>query len=120
MAATNVGSETLRLTTASGNVMVARLVLYGDRFGPNGRYANGGRALLEFRRGDVSPSIAYVGSFQIELFGSLPLDVRWSPDGTLPNALPLAEVQRLVEWLEAHEAATGSYGPSMPGDDDLI
>jgi hypothetical protein len=112
-------AETIRLMTASGNVMVARLVLYGGRFGPNGKYVNGGRALLEFRRGDVSPSIAYVNSFQIELFESLPTDVRWSPDGTLPNALPLAEVQRLVDWLETHETASG-HAPSMPGDDDLI
>jgi hypothetical protein len=119
MAATNTASETLRLTTASGSVMVARLVLYGERFGPNGKYVNGGRALLEFRRGDVSPSIAYVNSFQIELFHSIPLDVRWSPDGTLPNALPLAEVARLVEWVENHDS-TSHFGPSMPGEDDLI
>ena len=68
---------------------------------------------------DVSPSIAYVNSFQIELFEAMPTDVRWSPDGTLPNALPIAEVQRLVEWIDdARDAAT--VGPSMPGDDDLI
>jgi hypothetical protein len=120
MSTTGTGADTIRLTTASGSVMVARLVLYGDRFGPNGRYVNSGRALVEFRRGDVSPSIAYVNSFQIEPFLSMPLDIRWTPDGTLPNALPIAEVQRLVEWLEAHEGATGSDGPSMPGDDDLI
>src|SRR5262249_5373943 len=98
---------------------VARLVLYGERFGPNGRYVNGGRALLEFRRGDVSPSIAYVNSFQIELFESMPTDVRWSPDGTLPNALPIAQVQRLVGGVDSHEH-TLSRGPSLPGDDDLI
>ena len=83
------------------------------------RLLNGGRALLEFRRGDVSPSIAYVNSFQIELFESIPLDVRWSPDGTLPNALPLDEVARLVEWIDNHDS-TSHFGPSMPGDDDLI
>jgi len=115
----NAASETIRLTTASGQVMVARLVLYGGRFGPNGRYVNGGRALIEFRRGDVSPSIAYVNSFQIDLFESLPLDVRWTPDGTLPNALPLAEVRRLVHWVAGHEGAA-TRGPSLPGDDDLI
>jgi hypothetical protein len=120
MSTTDTGAETIRLTTASGSVMVARLVLYGDRFGPNGRYVNSGRALLEFRRADVSPSIAYVNSFQIELFLTMPLDVRWSPDGTLPNALPLGEVGRLVEWVEAHEASSVGSGPSMPGDDDLI
>jgi hypothetical protein len=119
MAAADITTETIRLTTASGNVMVARLVLYGARFGPSGKYVNGGRALLEFRRGDVSPSIAYVNSFQIELFESMPTDVRWSPDGTLPNALPLAEVQRLVDWVETHES-TNAAAPSMPGDDDLI
>ena len=120
MTATNTTTDTLRLTTASGNVMVARLVLYGDRFGPNGRYVNGGRALLEFRRGDVSPSIAYVNSFQLELFVALPLDVRWSPDGTLPNALPIAEVERLVDVARGARAPRASFGPSMPGDDDLI
>jgi hypothetical protein len=119
MAATNTASESIRLTTASGGVMVARLVLYGERFGPNGKYVNNGRGLLEFRRGDVSPSIAYVNSFQIELFEAMPLDVRWSPDGTLPNALPLAEVARLVEWLAGHDG-TSQFGPSMPGEDDLI
>ena len=119
MTAAGTAMETIHLTTASGNVMVARLVLYGQRFGPNGKYVNGGRALLEFRRGDVSPSIAYVNSFQIELFEAMPTDVRWSPDGTLPNALPIAEVQRLVEWLETHETTSG-HAPSMPGDDDLI
>jgi hypothetical protein len=112
-------ADTIRLTTASGSVMVARLVLYGGRFGPNGKYVNGGRALVEFRRADVSPSISYVDSFQIELFESMPTDVRWSPDGTLPNALPLAEVARLLEWVEAHET-TSAAAPSMPGDDDLI
>jgi hypothetical protein len=120
MSTVNAAADTIRLATASGNAMIARLVLHGERFGPNGKYVNGGRALLEFRRGDVSPSIAYVNSFQIELFLGLPRDVRWSPDGTLPHALPIAEVQRLVEWLEAHETSTASFGPSMPGDDDLI
>jgi len=71
MAAAETTTETIRLTTASGSVMVARLVLYGARFGPSGKYVNGGRALLEFRRGDVSPSIAYVNSFQIELFEAM-------------------------------------------------
>jgi hypothetical protein len=120
MSPTNVAAPTLRLKTASGNVMVARLVLYGERFGPNGRYVNGGRVLLEFRRGDLSPAIAYVNSYQLDLFETLHLDVRFSPDGTLPNALPLAEVRRLVEWLAENRAVQHVDGPSLPGDDDLI
>jgi len=112
------GADTLRLTTASGKDMLVRFVLYGERFGPNGAYVNNAHALLEFRRADVSASIAYVDSFRVELFESMPTDVRWSPDGTLPNAFPIAEVVRLVEWVASHRSS--ALYPSMPGDDDLI
>ena len=116
--AANTSAPTLRLRTAAAGDVVARLVLYGERFGPGGRYVNGGRVLLELRRADVSPSIAYVNSFQLELFDTLPLDVRWSPDGSLPLALPIAEVQRLVRWLEDNRAVT--QGPSGAADDDEL
>jgi hypothetical protein len=112
----NALNAKLRLMTASGKEVVARYVLYGERFGPGGRYVNNGRPLVEFRRADVSPSIAYLNSFQLDLFATIPLDVRFSPDGTLPNALPLAEVQRLVDWVEAHRAAADDD----PEGDELI
>jgi hypothetical protein len=112
-------ADSIRLTTASGGAVEARLVLYGDRFGPNGRYVNEGRPVVEFKRCDVSPSIAYINSFQLEYVGSIKRDVRFSPDGTLPNALPLAEVERLLAWLDDHGAA--AYGaPAYDGDDELI
>jgi hypothetical protein len=111
----NATTPTLRLSTAAGGGIVARLVLYGERFGPGGRYVNGGGMLLELRRAGVSPAIAYIESYQLDFFTSLPLDVRWSPDGTLPNALPIAEVQRLVRWAASlREAAFGA------DDDELI
>jgi hypothetical protein len=102
-------ADSIRLRTASGGEVVARLVLYGDRFGPNGRYVNGGRPVVEFKRCDVSPSIAYINSFQLDYVGALKRDVRFSPDGTLPNALPLAEVERLLTWLEEHRSTAGVY-----------
>jgi hypothetical protein len=120
MPATDATSNSIRLTTASGRGVVARLVLYGERFGPNLKYVNGGRVLLEFLRADVSPSIAYINSFQLDLFEALPLDVRWTPDGTLPSALPIAELQRLIEWLERHQVIHQGAAVLEDDDDELI
>jgi hypothetical protein len=101
MSTTANTAGTLRVATASGAELAVRLVLYGEKFGPNSTYVNGGRVLVEFRRVGVSPAVAYVNSFQLDLFESIRLDVRFSPDGTLPLALPIAQVNRLVAWLEA-------------------
>lgn len=111
---TSTKTNVLRVATASGVELVVRIVLYGETFGPSNRYTNESRALVEFRRSGVSPSISYVNAFQLDLFESIALDVRFSPDGSLPLALPIAEVQRLVAWLEAAGAI------SYAGDDDLV
>jgi len=102
----DTAAGTLRVSTASGAELAVRLVLYGEKFGPNGTYVNGGRVLVEFRRLGVSPAIAYVNAFQLDLFESIRLDIRFSPDGTLPLALPIAQVKRLVDWLEAAGVVT--------------
>jgi hypothetical protein len=95
--------QTLELRTVQGRPLLARIVRYGDRFGPGGTYENhNGMPVIEFRRADVSARIAYLDSFNAQLFETLPLDVRFSPDRSLANALPIDELTRLVSWLE-HE-----------------
>lgn len=102
MTNTETGTDAIRLDTASGEKLEARVILYGERFGPAGRYQNtGARPVVEFRRVGVSPALAYVSSYQMSLFETLPLDVRFTPDGSLGLALRLPEVARLVGWLES-------------------
>jgi hypothetical protein len=92
--------DSLFLETASGQQVEARIVRYGEKFGPGGTYLNtGAQPIVEFRRVGVSPAIAYMNSYHVDFFESIPLDVRFSPDGSLKLALPLGEVHRLVEWL---------------------
>lgn len=99
---------TLRVETVSGRPLIARIVRYGEKFGPNGAYENhNGMPVIEIRRGDVSPRIAYMNAFNSELFEVLDTNVRWSPDGSLQNALPIMEVERLVRWLEDQGVIAG-------------
>ena len=99
---------TLRVDTVNGRPLIARIVRYGEKFGPNGAYENhNGIPVVEIRRGDVSPRIAYLNAFHAELFEVIDTSVRWSPDGTLKNALPIPQVKKLVRWLEDQGVISG-------------
>ena len=48
---------TLSVDTVNGRPLVARIVRYGEKFGPNGSYENhNGMPIVEIRRGD--PDVA--------------------------------------------------------------
>lgn len=99
---------TLRVETVSGRPLMIRIVRYGEKFGPNGAYENhNGMPVVEVRRADVSPRIAYLNAFNAELFEALDPTIRWSPDGSLQNALPIAQVDRLIHWLEEQGVIEG-------------
>jgi hypothetical protein len=99
---------TLCVDTVNGRPLVARIVRYGEKFGPNGSYENhNGMPIVEIRRADVSPRISYLSAFNAELFEALDTSVRWSPDGTLQNALPVQQVEKLVRWLEEQGVISG-------------
>lgn len=101
MSTTSPVGHTLELKTVQERPLLARIVRYGDRFGPGGVYEHQqGTPVIEFSRADVSSRIAYLEAFNATLFETLPLDVRFSPDRSLANAIPTTELSRLIAWLE--------------------
>lgn len=95
---------TITLKSAQGNLIGARLVRYGDRFGKDYQYTHDSAVpVIEFRMGGTSPRCPFLGAFMPTLFQNITQDIRFSPDGTVRNALPLDETDRLFRWLSSHD-----------------
>jgi hypothetical protein len=108
MAAIHTEQITITLKSAQGNVIGARLVRYGDKFGKDFQYTHDSAVpVIEFRMGGTSPRCAFLGAFMPTLFRNITAEIRFSPDGTLKNALPLDETERLFRWLSANDVVDG-------------
>jgi hypothetical protein len=93
----------INLKSASGKIVGARLVRYGDKFGKDYQYTHDSAIpVIEFRLGGSSPRCMFLGAFLPALFQSTTPDIRFTPDGSLQNALPLYETERLFQWLAAN------------------
>ncbi|MBM3678857.1 MAG: hypothetical protein FJW96_13410 [Actinobacteria bacterium] len=113
MAAVPTEQVTINLKSAGGNVIGARLVRYGDRFGKDYQYTHDSAVpVIEFRMGGSSPRCPFLGAFMPSLFQNISMEIRFSPDGSLKNALPLDETERLFRWLSQNDV--------IDGGDDLI
>jgi hypothetical protein len=95
-------AEQILLTSASDQKIGARIVRYGQKFGKDLQYTHDSAVpVIEFRLGGWGPRSPFLGAFIPDLFENISQDVRFSPDGSLQNALPLAETERLFRWLES-------------------
>ena len=104
MAAIPTEQITITLRSAQGNVIGARLVRFGDRFGKDMQYTHDSAVpVIEFRMGGTSPRCTFLGAFMPTLFRNITAEIRFSPDGTLKNALPLDETERLFRWLSQND-----------------
>ena len=104
MAAIPTDETTITLRSAQGTLVSARLVRYGDRFGKDYQYTHDSAVpVIEFRLGGASPRCQFLGAFMPSLFQNLTQEVRFSPDGSIRNALPLDETDRLFRWLAEHD-----------------
>ncbi len=104
MSAVPTEQISILLKTASGTTVGARLVRYGDRFGKDYQYTHDSAVpIIEFRMGGVTPRCSFMGAFIPALFQNISSEIRFSPDGSLKNALPLDETDRLFRWLARHD-----------------
>ena len=105
MSAIPAGEEaTAIFSCASDHKIGARIVRFGAKFGKDLQYTHDSAVpVIEFRLGGTGPRSPFLAAFIPELFENISPEVRFSPDGTLPHALPLTETERLFHWLEAND-----------------
>ena len=101
--------HSLLFRTAADKVIAVRIVRYGEKFGKDFQYTHDSAVpVIEFRHGGFSPRSPFIAAFMPTLFENVSTDVRFSPDGTVQNALPLTETARLFKWLEEMDVISES------------
>jgi CheY-like chemotaxis protein len=102
----NSHSRRLRLLAVGGRPLEARMINHGDTFGPGQRHVyQGYKPCVEISRVRSLPGSAYLNSLSGELLADLLAPYPMLPvtsDGSV--RIPPAEVHRLVEWVDDHEA----------------
>src|SRR5687768_3164414 len=99
MTATKTERPGLSLLTVSGAPLLARRVVWGERFGPFERNVYGSREpAIEFLVPHVRGA-RHLAAYRLDVFAEI-ADAGFSPGGDAARRLPGTEVRRLLDWIE--------------------